>query len=383
MSVEEENCWSKTVPPIIGICASGAYAGKDTTKDFIQELDPRYVQVAFSDGLRERVEIITKGQIKAKDTKTSEGKAVKLSENVFGQTKGELASRMCQAFQPLVFYKVTPFQCMIAVETLLHQGKISWRKWLYICFSLNRRLQIVSLFLSFFILIFTLAIVFGFGFGFGFGSQLTFPSLLSSSLSSSLFLLNDNTNNNDSNKDNGDSNILLKKDSWLVFQLVIISSIMSALICTLYVKYWLYMDICDEPIRNVDMTVGRLLQILGTDVGRCIFDQCVWIEALNLTWHSMLRINPHARIIITDVRFIDEMAWVKAQRNNCLILVDSRMRTSRSKILLYNADGRSNTHASELGLTEVKWHDFDLILNNNGNLLLLKDQISVFFFFHT
>src|SRR5574343_425760 len=58
----------------------------------------------------------------------------------------------------------------------------------------------------------------------------------------------------------------------------------------------------------------RLMQTLGTEWGRKMVSQDVWIRALArcLGMHDLPRSAPaHDRIVITDVRFHDEAAWVR------------------------------------------------------------------------
>lgn len=130
-----------------------------------------------------------------------------------------------------------------------------------------------------------------------------------------------------------------------------------------------------------NMTVGRLLQVLGTDIARRHLDEEIWVRALDHDWKR----RGCPRIIVTDVRFPNEVAWVKSLSEvSRLLLLDARHRLRQkqqacgSGIGKYDKtmkDGRSRNHVSETGLNNIGVSTFDYILNNNGTLDLLNDQL--------
>lgn len=92
--------------------------------------------------------------------------------------------------------------------------------------------------------------------------------------------------------------------------------------------------------------VRRLLQVFGTEVGRELFDENIWVSlALN-------GVDPSENIVITDMRFINEA--IAVQNANGLLVKINRPGV-----------GPINTHASDAGLPD---EIFDFVLNNDGSL---------------
>jgi len=92
--------------------------------------------------------------------------------------------------------------------------------------------------------------------------------------------------------------------------------------------------------------VRRLLQVIGTEVGRELIDENIWV-------HLALRnVTPDQDIVITDVRFPNEVEAV------------STLKGLNIKIRRPNV-GPINTHASDAGLPEDM---FDFVIDNDGSL---------------
>lgn len=71
----------------------------------------------------------------------------------------------------------------------------------------------------------------------------------------------------------------------------------------------------EQPLPHLGMSPRRLMQTLGTEWGRQQLDPQFWIRctALTLGLHDLPRSAPvHDRIVITDVRFAEEAAWIKS-----------------------------------------------------------------------
>lgn len=105
-----------------------------------------------------------------------------------------------------------------------------------------------------------------------------------------------------------------------------------------------------------DMTVGRLLQLLGTDCFRAIVDKDIWVKSLLVPWARTGR----APVIVADTRFPNESAAIR-KAGGVVILV---RRESAAR-----ADGRSTRHASERALDGEAP---DLVLDNNGSIADLR-----------
>jgi hypothetical protein len=103
--------------------------------------------------------------------------------------------------------------------------------------------------------------------------------------------------------------------------------------------------------------IRGLLQRLGTEAGRGILGDNVWIDA------ALGGVKPDGRYVVTDVRFPNEADAVRSR--------DGRIwRVSRSGV------GPANSHASETSLDD---YDFDARVSNDGTLEEYHDKIVGFF----
>jgi len=111
----------------------------------------------------------------------------------------------------------------------------------------------------------------------------------------------------------------------------------------------------EEEVR-MPMTVGRLLQVLGTECFRGLVGADVWVDALMVPWERSGR----PPTVIADTRFPNESAAIRRAGGVVVcVLRDAAMR----------ADGRSGAHASERALdNEVP----DIVIKNDGSLADLR-----------
>jgi len=101
--------------------------------------------------------------------------------------------------------------------------------------------------------------------------------------------------------------------------------------------------------------VRRLLQVMGTEVGRNLLSQDIWVEA------ALKDVRAGEKIVLTDVRFPDEADAVKW-------LFGEVWRIERKGVLA------TNSHKSESALDE--WI-FDRIIDNSGTLEDLEESVDV------
>lgn len=99
--------------------------------------------------------------------------------------------------------------------------------------------------------------------------------------------------------------------------------------------------------------IRRLLQRLGTEAGRQVMWDSIWIDAA-LTGYS-----EDARIVVTDCRFPNEAQAIKSRGGKV-------WRITREGV------GPANSHASETSLDD--WR-FDAWLDNNGTLEEYREVI--------
>lgn len=107
------------------------------------------------------------------------------------------------------------------------------------------------------------------------------------------------------------------------------------------------------------MTVGRLLQLLGTECFRGGIDPEIWSKCLFHTWESRGR----PPTVVADVRYPNESAAIRAHGG---VVIQVRRATATRD------DGREASHASEHALDgELP----DIAVDNNGSLDDLRSAL--------
>lgn len=106
--------------------------------------------------------------------------------------------------------------------------------------------------------------------------------------------------------------------------------------------------------------VRRLLQYYGTEGARDIFGDSIWTD----TADKYIKENNIKKIAISDIRFENELKWLKSKQDSFLIKV------KRPGI------GPINSHSSDLGINDNKC---DIVIENNGTLEELKIKILTIF----
>jgi len=96
-----------------------------------------------------------------------------------------------------------------------------------------------------------------------------------------------------------------------------------------------------------------LLQVLGTDVGRKLIHQDIWV------WHLFNQMNMGERIVIPDVRFPNEAKMIEEQGGEV-------WRINRAN---HHA---VNDHVSEHAMDN---HMFKRVVYNNGTLDDLAEEV--------
>ena len=115
----------------------------------------------------------------------------------------------------------------------------------------------------------------------------------------------------------------------------------------------------EKPLTGYRFSIRQALQVFGTEAGRAL-DPDIWIRRLE---ERIEDINePFPLVIVPDVRFDNEAAWVR--RHGVLLFVH-RPETDNLSV------GNEN-HASEKGLLPRK---DEIIINNDGNRVELSEKI--------
>jgi transposase InsO family protein len=106
------------------------------------------------------------------------------------------------------------------------------------------------------------------------------------------------------------------------------------------------------------MTLGKLLQLLGTECFREVIGQNVWVDATMVPWKKQGR----PPIILADTRFPNESAAIRDAAGVVIKIV--RTQANRE-------DGRSARHASERALDG---EEADFTIENNGTVAELAES---------
>jgi len=101
--------------------------------------------------------------------------------------------------------------------------------------------------------------------------------------------------------------------------------------------------------------VRRTLQVLGTDVGRRIFGDNVWVAL------AFADLDETARVVFADVRFPNEARAIRARGGEV-------WRVERSGF------GPINRHPSETALDDWRW---DRVIRNDGTVDDLANAVTV------
>lgn len=126
---------------------------------------------------------------------------------------------------------------------------------------------------------------------------------------------------------------------------------------------------------NREFTPRLALQLMGTEVGRNVFGQSLWIHALEN------KIDKDENYIVTDVRFQNEIDWIREQKG---IIIEIR----RGELpRWYKVASLANTgcqHSTEVmkdtGIHESEWkwiggQNVDHVIRNDGSLEDLEQSI--------
>lgn len=110
-------------------------------------------------------------------------------------------------------------------------------------------------------------------------------------------------------------------------------------------------------------TPRHLMQSLGTEWGRKLVGEDVWLTVAERHLGLLAGDEPVAdRIVITDVRFANEAAWVRRHGGTLVSLERPGA----------GLQGSTASHSSEAHITEIDTH---LALMNNGSIAALWDQV--------
>jgi len=120
------------------------------------------------------------------------------------------------------------------------------------------------------------------------------------------------------------------------------------------------------------------LQLIGTDALRNHFNEGIWF----MTLENRIRKNPDQHVVISDVRFPNEVEFIKSQggimvrvdRGPTPVWFETALMANKGNSLAKEAMTKtySNAHFSEWAWVGSK---FDYVVNNDGTLENLHSQV--------
>ena len=145
-------------------------------------------------------------------------------------------------------------------------------------------------------------------------------------------------------------------------------TMIEALLVELGIDYrWLFeRELKEQPIPGLNVSARHLMRTLGTEWGRTHLGATWWVRcteiALGMHGHTAATFHPvHDRIVLTDVRFPEEAAWIRSW-GGVIVRIE---RPGQAAIPLA-------THSSELQPIRA-----DRIVLNDGSLDQLHERVDL------
>lgn len=140
-----------------------------------------------------------------------------------------------------------------------------------------------------------------------------------------------------------------------------------------------------EKLGIKDFTPRYAMQNIGTDVIRKHFNDNIWILGVA----NKVRLNPDKNIVVSDVRFLNEAAFIKEEGGVLLEIIrgtrpdwwswstkyDLKIADERSVVEEIMLNKYPNVHSSEWASAGIK---VDFIINNSSDLDTLQTRIDHF-----
>ena len=126
-----------------------------------------------------------------------------------------------------------------------------------------------------------------------------------------------------------------------------------------------------------DFETRRLLQLCGTEEGRNKYGFDIWVKTMH-NWIKVLSSRGVERFIISDVRFENEIEWIKSLVG-IIIKIEAPERYKQRLINETNGDKEKMkeimNHYSEINIDIIK--NYDILIHNDFNNINneLKEQL--------
>jgi hypothetical protein len=119
----------------------------------------------------------------------------------------------------------------------------------------------------------------------------------------------------------------------------------------------------DEVFNNRTVETRTLLQLEGTEKGRDLYGEDIWIRYLD-AWKELWHNRGVQNFVITDCRFANEIDYIK--RNGGLVIkIIAPKRTIDRNRKESAFDKNPAEHKSETGIDILADSNYDLIINND------------------
>lgn len=123
----------------------------------------------------------------------------------------------------------------------------------------------------------------------------------------------------------------------------------------------------NEVVPGMRVSARELMQTLGTEWGRKLVDDRVWIRQATAAITAIRQSDPTARgVVVSDIRFANEAEWIRSLGGQVWHIGDRKMGKS---------DGlppAASAHASEAGIAR---EEHDGWIDNSGTLDDLYDAV--------
>jgi len=125
----------------------------------------------------------------------------------------------------------------------------------------------------------------------------------------------------------------------------------------------------DDIFEKKNKDTRTLLQQEGTECGRQVYGDDIWIKYFH-NWTNLWKYRGIQNLIVTDVRFKNELEYIKNSGGIVIKVVSPHRNEARLQQESCGDDGKYNmikSHQSECDLDDLEDCVFDLVIHNDEN----------------
>ena len=133
-----------------------------------------------------------------------------------------------------------------------------------------------------------------------------------------------------------------------------------------------------------DVTPRYMLQLMGTEAGRDVFNENLWVHTVARRIRSMQDNESKDKFVIPDVRFPNELEFIRKMGGHVVRVVRgpdpewySLAHASNNPNFLHSNEAYAEMEKTGVHYSEWAWigQQFDYQIDNNGSLLMLESDI--------